>query len=535
MKGASSPGAASLASILLLATTAPSTLLLALPPCGAFSPSRPRVGGGRTPSPARRGVTGVTPPCAASAGVRWRARGASGTLSASLRDLAGGSDDNSGGETGGGGRGAGTNQSRSRYGSDTGFRTRDPFGTGTEGSRGANFRRGRGGGGGGGSEEEGGLNPDRVSSFSFATSGLRSGSQGTLSGAEDLDEMGAGEGAAPPSGAAGREEGGDGEKEASESADAESAAGKDGDKAEAGSGSPGPGGGFGMAADDLHGNVSINYSRRKYPEPLPLTNTDEADEGGLHTDRLGTFSFSNDGPSPRAPAASRPGPVPDRRPTSDASRDGPRDDSEEFGVDNFRNSVEVYGSRSPSPLSSRRPPPRPDEGQSDQSARLSTFSFARDERDARDPPSQPRGSGSGSGSGLRGLLADDEGNHDDRLGTFSFAGSDPSSGSTSGAGTSASSPLPEAGRSSVTTPRRQDKRDRSEAESSMPSPGGRGSFDPHAIYTASSGGRGGGLSGLASGVETVSRVDRIKEMREKTDPRRLHPGESPLWTPQPFV
>ena len=83
-----------------------------------------------------------------------------------------------------------------------GVRMRDPFGTGTDGGReGANYRRRR-------KEEEGGLNPDRVSPFSFATSGLRSGSQGTLSGARGPGrDGGRGEHAAQRGGAAGVEGG----------------------------------------------------------------------------------------------------------------------------------------------------------------------------------------------------------------------------------------------------------------------------------------------------------------------------------------
>ena len=297
------------------------------------------------------------------------------------------------------------NFSRSKF-SDTKFRSRGSSATGS--SRG---------------DERGGLHVDRLSAFSFATASQKSQSEGSPSssssggGIDDaIDDVDGDD--APDGGDAAADD------------DARGAAvGRRGRHYDD------------VAADNFNNMVGTFYSKRKFPSRERDRISDARDERGLHGDRLSTFSFSSSQPVPKKNTV-----VPEED-FAGESLDGIPSDvggaDPSFGVDNFHNQIEI-SMRKPSQANRPDPSFNPD-GLDNHADRLSTFSLSTTREDA------PGGSGaksvsSGGGPPLRAV------NHDDRLGTFSFASTDPQSGSPSVGGTSASSPLPDAGESNIRPP-----------------------------------------------------------------------------------
>jgi hypothetical protein len=367
------------------------------------------------------------------------------------------------------------NFSRSKF-SDTKFRSR---GSVTGSSRG---------------DERGGLHVDRLSAFSFATASQKSQSEGSPSsssggGIDAIDDV---DGDDAP-------DGGDAADDDARGA----AAGRRGKRYDD------------VAADNFNNMVGTFYSKRKFPSRERGRISDARDERGLHGDRLSTFSFSSSQPVPKKNTV-----VPEEEYFAGESSDdipsdvGGADPS--FGVDNFHNQIEI-SMRKPSQASRPDPSFNPD-GLDNHADRLSTFSLSTTREDAPGS-SGAKSVSSGGGAPLRAV------NHDDRLGTFSFASTDPQSGSTSVGGTSASSPLPDAGESNIRPPGTK------AAEGAGPSGGSNGYIITGVGLASSSpdrarappARRGGSLSSIASSVSIKSRNDRIRDIKEATDPKLLHP------------
>jgi len=224
----------------------------------------------------------------------------------------------------------------------------------------------------------------------------------------------------------------------------------------------------------------------------------------LHGDRLSTFSFSSN--QPALIKRNNPPVVPEDYVDESSSDDATRNIDQSFVVDNFHDMVDVSMSK---PSQANRPDPSSaTDGLDNHADRLSTFSLSTKE----DVPSSAK-SASTSGGGNHPLVK--AVNHDDRLGTFSFASTDPQSGSTSGRGTSSSSPLPSVSESRIVPPQTK----------AVGDGGGKSIESGIATGTASpaSPRQGGSLSSIASSVSIKSRNDRIKDIKEATDPRLLHP------------
>ena len=256
-----------------------------------------------------------------------------------------------------------------------------------------------------------------------------------------------------------------------------------------------------MVADNFNNMVGTFYSKLKFPSRERGRISDAKDERGLHGDRLSTVSFSSN-----QPALIKRNNPPLVSPEDDVDESSPDDATriidQSFGVDNFHNLIDVSMSK---PSQAYRPDPSSaTDGLDNHADRLSTFSLSTKE----DVPSSAKStSTSGSGNPIKAV------NHDDRLGTFSFASTDPQSGSTSGRGTSSSSPLPSVSESRIVPPQTKAEGDRG------------GSIESGiAIGTASpTSPQKGSLSSIASSVSIKSRNDRIKDIKEATDPRLLHP------------
>ena len=171
-----------------------------------------------------------------------------------------------------------------------------------------------------------------------------------------------------------------------------------------------------------------------------------------------------------------------------------------FGVDNFHNNINVSMRKDSSPAN-RDVDPIPN-GLDNHFDRLLTYS---------------------KGRSNGGVDPFDKLNHDDRLGTFSFASTDPHSGSTTIKGTSASSPLPNTPNESIKPPQRKVSTNKEEEQVSTTNYSKSEQFDKiDSVYSFGKREKG-SLSSLASSVSVKSRSDRIKDIKFATDPRRLHP------------
>ena len=364
-----------------------------------------------------------------------------------------------------------SSSSRSKFASDTGFRSRSVYGTGSD------------------EEDERGLHADRLSTFSFASNQQRSGSQGSLSDDDgDLlnEEI-----------LSGGPEDFTVEESPIPSADK---SGFDYDNND-------------MIVDNFKGMAGINYSKNKvFPSREKDIVSDEVDERGLHSDRLSTFSFSsNQQPSGLGPSRVQKSAQQILVEDSDNNSSPP---ARSFGVDNFHNNINVSMRKDSSPAN-RDIDPIPD-GLDNHFDRLSTYSKGR--TDDTIPSTEGRVS---VGSG--GVDPFDKLNHDDRLGTFSFASTDPHSGSTTIKGTSASSPLPNTPNESIKPPQRKVSTNKEEEQVSTTNYSKSEQFDKiDSVYSFGKREKG-SLSSLASSVSVKSRSDRIKDIKFATDPRRLHP------------
>jgi sugar (pentulose or hexulose) kinase len=200
-----------------------------------------------------------------------------------------------------------------------------------------------------------------------------------------------------------------------------------------------------MPADDFNSMVGTFYSKQKFPSREKGKFADDIDEMGLHGDRLSTFSFSSS--QPKLKTTSNPLP-----PMSDV-------DAEPDEILSRSDRTFGFPTRQTSTTNEDIPTVTP-----------SVFNTV---------------------------------NHNDRLGTFSFASTDPRSGSTSSKGTSASSPLASTSDSKTTPPQPRPKESSNQAQYTSPQKGS--------------------LSSIASSVYIKSRNDRIKDIKEATDPKLLHP------------
>lgn len=286
--------------------------------------------------------------------------------------------------------------------------------------------------------------------------------------------------------------------------------------------------------------VGTCYSKRpSFPRRETDPISDAMDERGLHSDRLSTFSFSSSTPPTTstknkivAPVVSAAAVVvaalsmgADGNVDDTSTPDGQKKDSLLFGNTNEYTLVEARKSSTSavtcSDLSSTAATVG---GQDNHADRLSTFSLSNMKLDS---PSSSGGTMSSSGGGNGGLSSSKTVNHDDRLGTFSFASTDPQSGSTSVWGTtSASSPLPSTSESKIIPPQTKAAAEDSRGSTSTTV---RSNNDESRI-TTNSGDRPtpqqqqtGSLSYIASSVSIKSRNDRIKDIKEATDPKLLHP------------
>lgn len=215
-----------------------------------------------------------------------------------------------------------------------------------------------------------------------------------------------------------------------------------------------------MLVDDFNSMVGTFYSKQKFPSREKRKFVDDTDEKGLHGDRLSTFSFSSVQPKLKTTTPS------------------PTDEDDDVGAVPDDDDEILPGSsdeRSFASTLDRLPPT---------ASPIKRTSTAMNEADS---PS------------LFNTV-----NHNDRLGTFSFASTDPHSGSTSSKGTSASSPLVSASDSKITPPQSRPK-------------------DSNPVLDKSA--HKGSLSSIASSVSIKSRNDRIKDIKDATDPKLLHPDD----------
>jgi len=354
------------------------------------------------------------------------------------------------------------NFSRSKF-SDTKFRSRS-----VTGSRG---------------DERGGLHVDRLSAFSFATASQKSQSEGSSPSSGGFDAIDDVDGDDAP----------DGGDDADDDARGAVGRGKRYDD---------------MAVDNFNNMVGTFYSKLKFPSRERDRISDARDERGLHGDRLSTFSFSSS--QPQVPKKNTV--VPEDYYAGESSDEIPPDvggTDQSFGVDNFHNQINVVSMRTPSQANRPDPPSAPD-GLDNHADRLSTFSLSSTREDAPGS-SGAKSVSSGGGAPPRAV------NHDDRLGTFSFASTEPQSGSTSVRGTSASSPLPGVAESNIRPPQTK-----AADEGARIAGAGSASSSPDRAR-APPARRGGSLSSIASSVSIKSRNDRIRDIKEATDPKLLHP------------
>ncbi len=251
-----------------------------------------------------------------------------------------------------------------------------------------------------------------------------------------------------------------------------------------------------MVADNFNNIVGTIYSKQKFPSREKDRISDAKDERGLHSDRLLTFSFSSSQPMPKKNTL-----VPNKY-AAESLGEAPsnvRNFNQSFVIDNFHNLVDVSMSK---PSQANRPnPSSTPNGLDNHADRLLTFLLSAKE----DAPSVK--SVSGSSSSFKAV------NHNNRLGTFSFASMDPQSGSTSSRSTSASSPLPRIGKSNLSPPQ-------TKAEGSPPPTKG-SNESKIKVYTSP---QKGSLSLIASLISIKSRNDCIKDIKEATDPGLLHPN-----------
>ena len=385
-------------------------------------------------------------------------------LYGSLRDLVSSSDDdndNNSKEVNSDDRNFGL--SYSKY-SDTKFRSRNVFGTGSNDDV---------------YDEEAGLNADRLNTFSFASNSQQSGSQGILSGEEDvveedtvkdLDLVAA-------------------DKEELDTEDIKQQPNKRSTE---------------LAADNFMNAVGINYSKRtSFPSREINEVSDEKDEKGLHGDRLSTFSFStSQQPSSLGPrAVNKMQSTQQQAERTISNEDGSLSPSDQLGVDNFHGNINLNVRKDTAPANRSVPA----EGLDNHYDRLSTYSKGQ-RPDGDIPSSEVRRVSKGSG-GVNPSLSND------RLGTFSFGNIAPN-GSTSSQGTSASNPLPNTPNES-TKPPQYEKQEEPPIKSNQ--------FDKIDQVFSQASSEKGSLSSLASSVSVKTRSERIKDIKKATDPRLLHP------------
>jgi len=354
--------------------------------------------------------------------------------------------------------------SYSKY-SDTSFRSRNVFGTGSNDDT---------------YDEEAGLNADRLSTFSFASNSQQSGSQGVLSGEDEL------------------------KLEEDTIKDLDIAAGKD--EFVAGEIKQQPNTSTELAADNFMNAVGINYSKRaSFPSREINEVSDEKDEEGLHGDRLTTFSFStSQQPSSLGPrAVNKMQSTQQQAERTISNDDGSPSPSDQLGVDNFHGNINLNVRKDTAPANR----PAPAEGLDNHYDRLSTYS--KGQRPGGDvPSSEVRKVSKGSG-GVNPSLSND------RLGTFSFGNVATNSGSSQG--TSASNPLPNTPNESIKPPQ-YEKQEETAINNSKSN-----QFDKIDQVFSQASSEKGSLSSLASSVSVKTRSERIKDIKKATDPRLLHP------------
>jgi len=355
--------------------------------------------------------------------------------------------------------------SYSKY-SDTSFRSRNVFGTGSNDDV---------------YNEEAGLNADRLSTFSFASNSQQSGSQGVLSGEDELVEE-------------------DTVKDLDLVAADKEELDTDDIKQQPNTRNPE------LAADNFMNAVGINYSKRSsFPSREINEVSDEKDEEGLHGDRLSTFSFStSQQPSSLGPRAVNKMQTTQQQVDRSVDNDSqsPPTPSDQLGVDNFHGNINLNVRKDTAPANR----PAPAEGLDNHYDRLSTYSKGQ-RPDGDIPSSEVRRVSAGSG-GVNPSLSND------RLGTFSFGNVAPNSGSTSSQGTSASNPLPNNPNESIKPPQ-YEKQEEPPIKSNQ--------FDKIDQVFSQASSEKGSLSSLASSVSVKTRSERIKDIKKATDPRLLHP------------
>ena len=357
--------------------------------------------------------------------------------------------------------------SYSKY-SDTSFRSRNVFGTGSNDDV---------------FDEEAGLNADRLNTFSFASNSQQSGSQGVLSGEDDLID-------------------GDTIKNLDLVADKDELDTED-NKQQPNTRNPE------LAADNFMNAVGINYSKKtSFPSREINEVSDEKDEEGLHRDRLSTFSFStSQQPSSLGPRAVNKIQITQQQVgrSDDVDGQSPPTPSDQLGVDNFHGNINLNVRKDTAPANR----PAPAEGLDNHYDRLSTYSKGQ-RPDGDIPSSEVRKVSKGSG-GVNPSLSND------RLGTFSFGNVAPNSGSTSSQGTSASVPPPSTPNESIKPPQyeKQEEPPINYSKSNQ--------FDKIDQVFSQASSEKGSLSSLASSVSVKTRSERIKDIKKATDPRLLHP------------
>eukprot|EP00970_Alexandrium_tamarense_P011750 scaffold2569_cov197-Alexandrium_tamarense.AAC.11 len=307
-------------------------------------------------------------------------------------------------------------------------------------------------------------------------------------------------------------------------------------------------------------NSGSEYSKKKFRDidaPKKIPPTDEEDELGLHMDRLSTFSFASRGKqskmsSPEAVVSSPPvveGGTVEEVGTIAESEGGTGTPAvnksiyDETLPDNYNNRgifihktkypsrsprkadtvdhIEQlrtfsFGSKSagasegvtdttPSPPSSKNRSSESSFKESDHADRLKTFSLSSQSDNI------PPASAAASSAGASARPYDD---HGDRLTTFSFASTAPKSGSTSFKAESASASAAAPRRSSAPDATTSTEGETKASDSDIPP----NPTSPSAQHPARF-----SLSSLASSLYTQTRNDRIQEIKNKNDPRLLHP------------
>lgn len=436
--------------------------------------------------------------------------------------------------------------SYSKYAANTNFRSRNIYGTGSndmDGQYTTNVDTAE--------EERGLLNADnRISTFSFASNVQSSGSQGILSGIdeeeneeeEEEDRFEEVMSAALSDDISTNEEEEEKEESTVSSKQQQETVSKtkfDYNKE--------------MIADNHVGMVGINYSKRKSPFPTRkrFVISDEKDERfGLHSDRLGTFSFSSSSTTKSSAAASRSSPSASAQSMKVTAGNifSDEDDNnnfndDELGVDNFHNNINVNKRDISDEASTNRRPEVANSlfdirGQDSISSngldnhfdRLETFSKGQQQLvgdsigrstsfGRRRVPQSATGGGRSSSSSsdasrTSSSSLDDRDNHNDRLEAFSFGAAKPSSSSSSSGSTTETNNIKSTTEYKQSTTSKQDE----EYSTKM--------IDKYAqVYSfgITNNNKKGSLSSIASSVSIKTRNDRINEVKERTDPKRLHP------------